>query len=393
MDLVSRRDFLKLGASAAGFSAVSSVWGKAGGRPPGKLDPPNAPVAIGRCRTYDYANVKSSLSSLFGLLGNVDTLVSGKQVVIKVVGHWQAEIDSLDEFMCYNSHPEVVKAAAKLFLERGASHVTVVENVYTTQTGESAFAGFGWDVASFQAELGASNITFRNTRNREGYPDYVDRPTASGAYLYDSFRLNRVYDVENLAGGGVFVSLAKMKNHQIAGLTLAMKNLFGMAPSSWYGQAAQDENSTNSRGGSFHDANAGYPGRNANAAGPQAGDNVPRVIVDLNRARPIHLAILDGIVLAHGGEGPWKRKHLGIAAPGLLLAGTNALNVDSVAAAVMGYDPQAPDYTFPWANGRNHLALAAAKGMGTNDAGQIEVRGLPIADVRYDIPPTEDETS
>ena len=384
---LSRRKFLQLGASAAGLSAITPPWGG-----PAKLDVPNAPVAIGRCRNYNYAAVKSSLAGLFDLLGNVNALVAGKHVVIKVVAHPPADVDSLNQFMTYDSHAEVVKAAAKLFVERGATHVTIVENIYSTLGGAADFAAMGYNIASFQAEIGAPNLSFRNTRNLEGGASYVDRPVGSGAYLYDFFRMNRIYDVENLPGGGVFVSLAKMKNHEVAGVTLAMKNLFGVAPSSQYGQAPPNENSTNSRGGSFHNAEAGYPGRNGNAAGPLAGDNVPRVIVDLNRARPIHLAILDGIVAEHGGEGPWNRSHLGIAAPGLLLAGCNALNVDSVAAAVMGYDPQAPDYRFPWANSRNHLALAAAKGLGTTDIKQIEVRGLSIAKARYDMPPTRDGT-
>jgi len=393
MSQVSRRQFLQASAAAAaGFSALPAIGAAvASGRV--KLAPPNAPVAIGRCRTYQYAAVKASLANLFDLLGNVTSLVSGKHVVIKVIAHPLADVDLLNQFMTYDTHPEVVKAAAKLFLEGGASHVTVVENIYSQLGGAADFTAMGYDVGSFQSELGASFISFRNTRNLEGETTYVDLPVGSGAYLYDFFRLNRIYDVEHLAGGGLFVSIAKMKNHQIAGLTLAMKNLFGMAPSSQYGQKPPSESSTNSRTDGFHNAAAGYPGRNANPAGARAGDNIPRVIVDLNRARPIHLAILDGIVMAHGGEGPWNRSHLGIASPGVLLAGCNPLNVDSVAAAVMGYNPQAPDYQFPWPNACNHLRLAAERGLGTNDAGQIEVRGLSIAEARYDLPPTRDETS
>jgi uncharacterized protein (DUF362 family) len=61
--------------------------------------------------------------------------------------------------------------------------------------------------------------------------------------------------------------------------------------------------------------------------------------------------------------------------PGLLLAGRNAICTDAIATAVMGYDPRANSATgaFP---GDNHLAMAAALGLGTNEPQEIEVRGL-----------------
>ena len=386
---ISRRTFLEASAGAVGFAAASKVLGKTT-QDIGKLDLPTSPVAIGRCRKYDYAAIKNSLSNLFDALGNIQNLVNGKPVVIKVVAHPPGNIDSLNSFLCYNSHPEVVKAAARLFLDAGATHVTVTENIYAISGGAADFTAMGYDIASFQSELGVTRITFRNCRNLEGFASYADRPVGSGSYLYDFFRLNRVFDFAD--GEAVFVSLAKMKNHQIAGVTLAMKCLFGIAPSAWYGQPSQDESSTNSRGGSFHNAESSYPGRNGHAGYGAAGDNVPRVIVDLNRARPIHLAILDGITMGHGSEGPWTRAPMGIASPGLLLAGRNAVCVDSVATAVMGYNPQGADYQFPWPNACNHLTLAAAQGIGTNNPDQIEVRGLSVAGARYDLPPTPDTT-
>jgi hypothetical protein len=48
----------------------------------------------------------------------------------------------------------------------------------------------------------------------------------------------------------------------------------------------------------------------------------------------------------------------------------------------MGYDPQAASATGPFP-GDNHLALAAALGLGTNDPKEIEVRGLSLKDARH----------
>jgi hypothetical protein len=35
------------------------------------------------------------------------------------------------------------------------------------------------------------------------------------------------------------------------------------------------------------------------------GYHMPRIVVDIAGARPVHLAILDGIESCVGGEGPW----------------------------------------------------------------------------------------
>ena len=55
------------------------------------------------------------------------------------------------------------------------------------------------------------------------------------------------------------------------------------------------------------------------------GYRVPRVVADLVAARPIHLAVIDGIETVAGGEGPWVKK-LRPVKPGLLIAGTNCVS-------------------------------------------------------------------
>ena len=97
--------------------------------------------------------------------------------------------------------------------------------------------------------------------------------------------------------------------------------------------------------------------------------------------RPIDLTIIDGIETVSGGEGPWV-PGLAVKKPGLLLAGRNAVCTDAVATAVMGYDPMAARATGPFP-GDNHLAMAAALGLGTNDPKEIEVLGVPLKDALY----------
>jgi hypothetical protein len=111
---------------------------------------------------------------------------------------------------------------------------------------------------------------------------------------------------------------------------------------------------------------------------------VPHIVADMVAARPIDLAIIDGIESMAGGEGPWIRsKLLRLVQPGVLIAGTNPVTTDAVATAVMGYDPRADRGTAPFTTCDNTLILAERHGVGTTDLNRIEVRGVPIAQALY----------
>ncbi len=109
---------------------------------------------------------------------------------------------------------------------------------------------------------------------------------------------------------------------------------------------------------------------------------MPRITAELNAARPVHIAIIDGVQTVAGGEGPWIRG-IRFVEPGVIIAGTNAVCTDAVATAVMGYDPMAGRGAAPFVNCDNTLILAEALGVGTPDLKRIEVRGLPIAEARF----------
>ena len=111
------------------------------------------------------------------------------------------------------------------------------------------------------------------------------------------------------------------------------------------------------------------------------GVRVPWTIVDENAARPIQLAIVDGITSVHGGEG-WWNPGIGPIEPGLIVTGFDAVATDAVSMAVMGFDPRAADGTTPFETGLNHVALAERAGLGTADLSRIEVRGLTIDEAR-----------
>ncbi len=348
---------------------------------------PTAPVAVARCRRYDFNLVKSTLSTMFDQLGGIPDLVKGKTVTIKVnvTGGMSAPIYTLSAVETVYTHPIVVLASASLFTDFGARRIVICESLYDLEDGRTAFQKSGYDVAAFESTVPV--IAWENTRNRGTSAAYRQAavPGQPGEpYLYNYFMLNYRY-VET----DVMVSIPKMKNHQIAGVTLCMKNLFGITPSSLYSGADHNEASLGNRAAVLHEGTISPAGGEIlPVPSTVAGYRVPRAVVDIVSARPIDLSIIDGIVSMHGGEGAWQGTRVGLVAPGLLIAGRNAVCTDSVAAAIMGYNPEAADGTKPFFNGSNMLALAAARGLGTNKLQDIPVTGLSVAKARYSFLPS-----
>jgi uncharacterized protein (DUF362 family) len=232
----------------------------------------------------------------------------------------------------------------------------------------------------------ASNVEFENTNFLGTGKKYSRLTVPHGGYMFPAFDLNHSYE-----DCDVFVSIAKMKEHATAGVTLSMKNCFGLTPCTVYGTGAGvDEPSLIPKGGRtlIHSGNRG-PSKSA----PQELDSkspredtwrVPRTVVDLVAARPIHLAIVEGIRTMTGGEGPWIREELQGVAPGVIFAGTNPVNTDAVGMALMGFDPMAVRGTPPFERCDSTLQLAEQAGLGTRDLKRIEIAGTPISEARFD---------
>jgi hypothetical protein len=170
-----------------------------------------------------------------------------------------------------------------------------------------------------------------------------------------------------------------------------MKNCFGLTPATIYGSGAGvDEPSILPKGGRslVHDGK-----REPSKSAPQEKDpstprmdtyRVPRTVVDLISARPMHLAIVEGIKTMTGGEGPWVRGDLKAVEPGILVAGTNPVTTDAVCMSLMGFDPMANRGTPPFERCDSTLSMAEDAGVGTRDLSRIEVIGTKISEARFD---------
>jgi uncharacterized protein (DUF362 family) len=316
-------------------------------------------------------------------LGGIGPLVKNKTVTVKVNLTGTDFSPFLDRPVgeTYMTHYSTALALASLLFDAGAKRVRFVESTTSRAELAASLAMAEWDIKALQA---IGPVEFENTRNLGQSKSYAHLPVPSGGYMFSAFEFNHSY-----ADTDVLISLAKLKTHVTAGVTLSMKNLFGITPNSLYGGEAGSEDALEGR--SVLHSPIGFekiklPGLKAGISSVDATWRVPRIVADICSARPIHLAIIDGITSMSGGEGPWCREAgpLKFTSPGVLIVGLNPVSTDAVGTAVMGYnDPRAPRGTRPFHFCDNHVLLAEQAGIGTADLTKIELRGLSIEKARY----------
>jgi uncharacterized protein (DUF362 family) len=346
-----------------------------------KADAPVSPVSIARCASYD-EDVTAKLGTMFDQLGGLGSLVRNKTVTVKLnmTGGPGNRLKGLAPAMTHYVHPKVVGATAYHLSRAGARRIRFVESPWAT-TGplEDVMLESGWKVRELAAI--APGIEFENTNGLARRKQYARFKVPGKAYMYPEYVLSQAYEETD-----VFVSLAKLKEHADCGITLSLKNCFGCVPASIYGDDAgvNDPNESPAKGrlnvvhlGKRQPSKIAPPELYPNEGLKNASYRVSRVVADLAVARPIHLAVIDGVESMAGGEGPWIRGSRPVK-PGVLLAGMNPVTTDTVGAAVMGHDPRGFKPV-----SENTLLLAEAHGVGAADLKRIEVRGVPIAQALY----------
>lgn len=345
-----------------------------------------APVAIAKCPSYD-SELLPAMERMFDQLGGLGRLVKGKTVAVKLnlTGGTDSRLGYTLPEEAHWTHPRVIAATVHLLGKAGAQRIRLLESPWSTaEPLEEFMLAAGWDPDLFAGA--APRVEFENTNYLGSGKKYSRLQVPGGGHMFQAFDLNHSYE-----DCDVFVSLAKLKEHATTGVTLAMKNCFGITPCTIYGTGAgKDEPSkepiggreplhTGSRQPSRSSFAENHPGRSN-----YGGYRVPRIVADLVAARPIHLSIVEGIKTMAGGEGPWIPGARPIS-PGLLVAGLNPVTTDAVATAVMGFDPSAEKGRAPFEKCDSTLRLAEEHGVGTRDLSRIEVVGTPIREARFDI--------
>jgi uncharacterized protein (DUF362 family) len=174
----------------------------------------------------------------------------------------------------------------------------------------------------------------------------------------------------NVPGGGVMferypvpadfldadamISVQKLKSHAFMGVTLCLKNLFGLVPLQPTGRPR----------GYYHHL-----------------VRMPYMLVDLGKIFNPALNIIDGLVGQAGQE--WgKGEHPRVA--NTLVAGDHVIATDACGAALMNHDPLSDWLTPPFHRDRNALLVAEQAGFGTADLKKIDFQSEgPVPAAEY----------
>ena len=153
-----------------------------------------------------------------------------------------------------------------------------------------------------------------------------------------------------------FVNVQKMKNHLFSGVTLCMKNLFGLLPQEPLGRSRAY----------FHHL-----------------VRIPYMLADLGRIFDPTLNIIDGLVGQAGREWGGEGR-----VGNVLMAGDQVVATDACGATLMGHDPKGDWLSDCYHRDRNPLRVASEAGFGTVDLDQIDFQSeveAPVAEFHTDM--------
>jgi uncharacterized protein (DUF362 family) len=390
---LTRRDWLVLSGLAAGAMTARLAEARPVEGTQAVSAGPVDPVSVAKVRSYD-EDLTARFRQMFDQIGGIGDQVKGKTIGIKVNLTGGGRFPGYTTGDTHWVHPRVVGAVVATFGALGAKRIRILESAGGRKPGyklEDKLLSGGWDVTAIRNA--APLVEFEDTNALGQGKQYSLLKVQCKPYVFPGFLMNHSYEDCDF-----LVSLGKMKNHEEMGITICIKNLFGITPLGVYGDREKV----------FHygqvQAPSGAPAELDPKSNRYEGWRLPRVLVDILGARPVDLAIADGIVATVGGEGPWVLGSKPIH-PGLLVVGRNCVNTDTVAAATMGYNPRAgrheppyrvfknpkdhppeqchpADETFQYAD--NMMLLAEAAGLGSADLTKIDVRGVPIREAMFD---------
>jgi uncharacterized protein (DUF362 family)/NAD-dependent dihydropyrimidine dehydrogenase PreA subunit len=271
-------------------------------------------VAIAECRDYEYERVESALSRAMELLGGIERWVrSGQTVFLK-----PNMLAAKEPCRAVTTHPVLVEAVVREVQRVGAKAVIgdspagVLSSIdrYWTNTG---FGDVAQRTGAQIKKLEGAGVSLRRVNGR----DY--------------------YIASPVADADVVINLPKLKTHGLTVLSAGVKNTFGVIP--------------------------GFKKAEYHKQAPKPRP-FSEIVVDVYQAVQPAITILDAIT-ALEGDGPSTS---GVPRDiGLLLAGSDAVALDSVVGRIVGLkEDQVPT-----------TAAALRRGVGVGLAG-CEVLGGSI---------------
>lgn len=260
-----------------------------------------------------------------------EKLRKAKRIAIKFNQDW-----SPDRVVYHQGHRQqlvsdpVGRATLRLLLERTDAEIFAIDvGVEGPPPGKTRL-----DCTNLLGVLREYNVPYIDGHN----DPVVWVPVPGGGQMFDQYPVP-----QSAVEADAVVSVQKLKNHLYMGVTLCLKNLFGLIP--------------------LHQ-NGGRPRHYYHHL-----IRMPYVLADIGRIFNPTLNIVDGLVCQAGEE--WGRgDHPRIC--NMLMAGDQVIATDACGTMLMGHDPHSDWLTPPFHRDRNALLVAAQGGFGTINLDEID---------------------
>jgi uncharacterized protein (DUF362 family) len=289
-------------------------------------------------------DIPTAVEEAIDLLGGIGTILAGKQTIM-------LKPNLVDDRTRCTTNPDVVRSLVALMTQAG-KEVLIGE-------GSAGAYGYNTGPVCYLKDPDKLNDMQQAVFDRLGYTELADSLGVPLVNLHtgemvevdvpDGLAHRKLTIHHSLTEIDMLCSVPMMKTHERASVSLGMKNLIGLYPGSVYGCIRSD----------MHDRAA--------AAG---SEGVAFEIIDMVRAtaNKLGLVVIDGST-AMEGNGPTEGE---LVVMNVIIAGTNPLATDMVAASVMGFKPDEIP-TFVCAN---------TVGLQPQSLDEIEVRGKSVQDVQ-----------
>lgn len=285
-------------------------------------------VGLIRCRDYDPINLTKAVDGLFSYLGP-RPWPTGARVLLKPnclsAHHGPGEP--------INTRVEVVEAVGQYLRTHYEVELIIADSGGMGSYGKSkrAYTLMGLDRAA--QTLGAQLVNLEEM-------GLFDLQSPAGK-IFPHFKTTTLLNQID-----VIVNLPKMKTHILTGITGAIKNYLGLLPGSLKRAVHR-----------------------VAPSGPAMAQALVDILAGIQKKVPLTLNLMDGII-AMEGTGP---THGHPRETGWLLASTDPVALDSVAATIMGFNPTR----------LQTITKAVEAGLGIGDPSRIELKGaawpeLPI---------------
>lgn len=219
----------------------------------------------------------------------------------------------------------VLRALLRILRERTSARIRIVDSMFERPPGQPLFA---LNYADVLDELGVEFV--------DGHQLPLPlHEVPGGGLMFRRYRLSAA-----IGDADAFISLAKLKNHAFQGVTLTLKNLFGLPPMLPHGRTRSY----------YHHI-----------------IRLSHVLPDLGLIAKPCLNVIDGLVGQAGREWGGEGRVADV-----LIAGDHPIATDACATWLMGHDPRGDWPDQPFLRDRSALKIAAEAGFGTVNLGEID---------------------